>query len=68
MSVNLHRRTLTRHRVEAIHAAGMAVLVYTVNEVEDALGMRELGVNGVFTDYPDRLLEALGRTAEQVNR
>ena len=68
VSVNLHRRTLTPDRVDAIHAAGMAVLVYTVNEVEAALGMRKLGVNGVFTDYPDRLLEALGRTAEQVNR
>lgn len=35
-------------------ARGMAVHVYTVNSEADLRWMSELGVDGVFTDFPDR--------------
>lgn len=38
---------------------GLQVLVYTVNHPEDALWLRSLGVDGVFSDYPDRILQSL---------
>lgn len=41
------------------HARGLRVNVYTVNDPEDLRRLRDLGVDGVFTDYPDRAL-ALG--------
>lgn len=62
-TANLALRTVTEARVRALRAAGLEVLVYTVNEVEEALTLRALGVRGVFTDRPRELLAALGRSA-----
>jgi glycerophosphoryl diester phosphodiesterase len=45
--------------VDAIHAEGLAVYVYTVNKVEDMRQMVERGVDGMFTNFPDRLLALL---------
>lgn len=36
-------------------AKGLKVFVYTVNHPEDINRMRTLGVDGIFTNYPDRL-------------
>lgn len=36
------------------HARGMKVYVFTVNEREDIARFRELGADGVFTDFPER--------------
>ena len=34
---------------------GLRVLVWTVNDTADLLRMIDLGVDGIVTDYPDRL-------------
>ena len=36
------------------HARGLRVFVYTVNEPEDIARFRTMGVDGVFTDFPER--------------
>ncbi|MFP8878942.1 MAG: glycerophosphodiester phosphodiesterase family protein [Myxococcota bacterium] len=41
--------------VDAVHAEGLAVYVYTVNEVDDMQRMIARGVDGMFTNFPDRL-------------
>jgi glycerophosphoryl diester phosphodiesterase len=51
----------TRDLVAAAHAEGLAVYVFTVNREEDMRRMLELGVDGMFTDYPDRLRALLPR-------
>lgn len=38
------------------HAHGIKVNVYTVNDPAEMRALRALGVDGVFTDYPDRAL------------
>ena len=40
--------------IDDAHARGLDVHVYTVNTEADLRWMTELGVDGVFTDYPDR--------------
>ena len=40
---------------------GIEIQVWTINEVEDMERLIELGVDGIMTDYPDRLLALLGR-------
>ena len=45
----------TRELVAAAHAEGLAVYVFTVNREEDMRRMLDLGVDGLFTDFPDRL-------------
>ncbi len=36
------------------HARGLKLYVYTVNDPAELRALRDLGVDGVFTDYPDR--------------
>ena len=55
-SVHLRLRSVRRRLVETAHARGLAVMVYTVNRPADIHRMRAWGVDGVFTDYPDRVL------------
>jgi glycerophosphoryl diester phosphodiesterase len=38
---------------------GLRTHVYTVNDPADARALQSMGVDGVFSDYPDRLLAAL---------
>lgn len=52
---------LTERFVESAARHNMDVHVWTVNEEEDMQRMIDMGVNGIITDYPDRLLEILGR-------
>ncbi|MFL5241313.1 MAG: glycerophosphodiester phosphodiesterase family protein [Gemmataceae bacterium] len=46
-------------QIEEVHAAGMQVLAWTVNEPADWGRLVEWGVDGITTDYPDRLREWL---------
>jgi glycerophosphoryl diester phosphodiesterase len=47
--------------VQAARGRNMEVHVWTVNETEELQEMLDLGVDGIITDYPDRLLALLGR-------
>lgn len=54
-----------RSFVEAAHAAGIAVHVWTVNDEESLCRLLELGVDGIVTDLPStlaRVLAARGAT------
>jgi glycerophosphoryl diester phosphodiesterase len=53
---------LTEHLVNRIKDQAYAVHAWTVNDAEDMARMRDLGVDGVITDYPTTLLDILGRT------
>lgn len=54
--LNLNHRIITPERLQAIHAAGVSVLAYTVNTPERARELQSMGVRGVFTDRPDLLV------------
>jgi glycerophosphoryl diester phosphodiesterase len=47
--------------ITAAHAAGVEVNTWTVNDLERAVELAELGVDGLITDLPDRVLEVLDR-------
>lgn len=55
-SVHLNLETVTPKRISALHQAGYKVFVYTVNEIADIRAMQDVGVDGVFSDFPDRVL------------
>jgi glycerophosphoryl diester phosphodiesterase len=55
-SVHLDLETVTPKRVGTLHELGFKVFVYTVNEQADIAAMRAIGVDGVFSDYPDRVI------------
>jgi glycerophosphoryl diester phosphodiesterase len=48
---------LTPDFVAAAHARGLAVQPWTINETEDLQRILALGVDGINTDNPDRLLD-----------
>lgn len=55
-SVNLSLRTATEAHVRAVRNWGRRCFVYTVNDIGTAHALSAIGVTGVFTDYPDRLV------------
>jgi len=56
-AVNPALRYVTRRFIDDAHRRGLRVFVYTVNDPADIARMREWGVDGIFTDYPERALE-----------
>jgi glycerophosphoryl diester phosphodiesterase len=58
-SGDLH--VVTRRFVHTAHARNMEVHVWTVNDSDDMQRFLDLGVDGMITDHPDRLLALLGR-------
>ena len=57
-------RLVTRRFIEAAHRKNVQVHVWTVDETPDMLRLIDLGVDGIITDRPDRLLKVLGRGNE----
>jgi len=45
--------------IEKAHHAGLQVVAWTINEAEQMRRLIATGVDGIITDYPDRLLEVL---------
>ncbi len=45
--------------VQAVHAKNMKLIPWTVNEIEDMNKLMELKVDGIITDYPDRIEKAV---------
>ena len=54
-AVNFHinLRLAFKLNVAKIKKAGFRVCVYTVNNSKDALRMKEIGADGIFSNYPD---------------
>lgn len=49
---------LSAEVVQKAHAMGMKVIPWTVNETNSMQKMIEMGVDGIITDYPNRIPEA----------
>ena len=47
--------TVTNAMIEAFHEGGLSALVYTVNESRDIRRVRSFGVDGIISDFPDRI-------------
>jgi len=52
-------RLVTAESVEAAHRMGVEVHVWTINDAAEMRAMLALGVDGIITDYPARLLALL---------
>jgi glycerophosphoryl diester phosphodiesterase len=49
-------RALTQAMLDEAHGAGLRVVVWTVNEPRDIARLVAWGVDGIISDYPDRVL------------
>jgi glycerophosphoryl diester phosphodiesterase len=52
---------ITPRFVDAAHHRGLQVHAWTINDEADMRRLIDLGVDGIITDYPDRLLAVVGR-------
>ncbi|MCF8278564.1 MAG: hypothetical protein K9J17_17685 [Flavobacteriales bacterium] len=50
-----------RKLVEKIHGMGKQVHVWTVNKDEDMAMMMEIGVDGIISNYPDKVKQLIGK-------
>lgn len=56
-----HYEVVDAAAVELAHQAGLEVIPWTVNEATDISRMIDLGVDGIISDRPDRVLQAQSR-------
>jgi glycerophosphoryl diester phosphodiesterase len=56
------RQELDRHTIDELRTAGYDVNVWTENDPARMAALVNLGVTGIFTDYPNRLAALLGRS------
>lgn len=53
---------ISKEFIAAAHGRNLQVHVWTINEPAAMQRLLEIGVDGIMTDYPNRLLNLLGRT------
>ena len=54
--VSLKRRTVTRDLVDACHERKIKVFVWTVNDIDDVQRLSEWGVDGIYSNLPEKML------------
>jgi glycerophosphoryl diester phosphodiesterase len=59
-------RNLTPERLREARELGLLVIPWTVNEPADLEAMLDAGVDGIITDYPDRLAELYARKGRRL--
>lgn len=55
LAINPNYLSLTQENVSEIKSQGFKIFTWTVNDTEQISNMRELGVDGIFTNYPERV-------------
>lgn len=53
--LNVCGEFISQELVDDAHRRGLKVMVWTVNEIDDIAYIKGLGVDGIFSNYPDRL-------------
>ncbi|WP_421875558.1 glycerophosphodiester phosphodiesterase [Marinoscillum sp.] len=56
-ALNPEYHTLSTRRVFRMHARGFQVYTYSPNERSEMIKMLHMGVDGIITDFPDRLVQ-----------
>jgi len=56
VSVHIDLDAVSKERISRIQQAGFKVYVYTVDEPSDISMLREWGADGIFSNYPERVL------------
>ncbi len=58
-SFHISYKIMSKEVIAEAHKRGLKLFVYTINREEDMKGAVMLGVDGIFTDFPDRLSKVL---------
>lgn len=55
-ALNISEEFVDGRLIQDAHSRGLKVYAYTVNHPDDISLLRDAGIDGVFSDYPDRVL------------
>lgn len=55
VAINPDYKTLTSENIGKIKEAGLKIYTWTVNELDDIKKMKDYGVDGIITNYPERV-------------
>lgn len=61
VGIGPEKGTVDAALVEAAHARGLGVYPYTVNDPAEMRALLDIGVDGIISDFPDRVAEVMGR-------
>ncbi len=56
-TVNAHHVLYTPEEIERLHRRGVQVTAWTVDDLQEAQRLKDAGIDGLTTNYPDRLLK-----------
>jgi glycerophosphoryl diester phosphodiesterase len=56
-----YHKEIDADQLRTAHALGLLVVVWTVNKAARMAELLDLGVDGIITDYPDRLRDVMAR-------
>ncbi len=65
-AVSANYTLITTEFVEALHAIGVKVMAWTVNDCETALKLVNDGVDAIITDKPDAIIKCLRRSGVSI--
>ena len=54
-SLHASKEFINQKLVDSAHELDLKIFVYTINEPEDIDRVKSLGIDGIFSDYPDRI-------------
>ena len=54
-SLNIYMNSITKELVDDTHRKNMKVIVWTVDDIEDITRIESMGVDGIISNYPDKL-------------
>jgi len=60
-AIHIFLPTALRKMTKEALLKGAIIRVFTVNEVEHAQALNEIGVHAIFTDFPEKMMEVVGR-------
>lgn len=63
-AIHPHKRLVSTQRIDEWRSAGLKVYAWTVNDRKNARELLDLGVDGLFGDEPETLLQARSRFLE----
>ena len=55
-----YRKELDARKIAEAHELGLTVVVWTVNDTQQAAELMDMGVDGIISDYPDRIRQLMG--------
>ena len=61
IAVNLSAKIVNLEIIKTLKKLGKKIFIYTINDAEKAVQLRSLGVDGVFTNCPDKIKNALNK-------